>query len=308
MLISSEVFVKYSMDLNLFFMRIMKEHLIFIEASLPQKNVNIIKEIEVLKNDATRHLEDIISLANGLVSKEAMDSGEFITKYTLPAEGKTEYYTGIHIDGRITMKEQKLMPNAGQMLTPAIVQNVIMVNKKSNDIVMSILALKEKLYEDVLKCLVYTSNYPHLLDHVIREAKFYLAMLLRLQNWNIIDSEEELLEQELFWNNILKEHAEFIRGGLDPTETALFDKANNLVHTFTALVKEGEEVKAQASSLEQLTSKSIEDTTEIKEFNTSGVQGILDCKVKTILLPLLADHTLRETNHYLRILNEYKGL
>ena len=30
--------------------------------------------------------------------------------------------------------------------------------------------------------------------------------------------------------------------------------------------------------------------------------GINDCKIKSLILPLLADHVLREANHYLRIL------
>lgn len=40
--------------------------------------------------------------------------------------------------------------------------------------------------------------------------------------------EKEAYEQEAFWNNIMGEHAEFIRGLLDPTEKDLMVKANNL--------------------------------------------------------------------------------
>ncbi len=37
-----------------------------------------------------------------------------------------------------------------------------------------------------------------------------------------------------------------------------------------------------------------------------GTEGLLNCKIKSIILPLLGDHVLREANHYLRLLNNYK--
>jgi hypothetical protein len=296
------------MDLNLFFMRIMKEHLIFIEASLPPKNVNIIKEVDVLKNEATRLFEDIINLSNGLVSREVIDSEELVTKYTLPAERKTEFFTGIHIDDRLTAKEHSLVAFPGKIITPTILQNTRVINQKAIDLVISIIALKEKLRDDVLNCRVYFSSYVDLLEHITREAKFYLGMLMKLQNMNGIDTESELLEQEIFWNRIMGEHAKFIRGGLDPSEVELFEAANTIANSFDALNVEGENVKAQVGSLSELTKKSIEETLKMKDFNQKGAEGILACKIKSIILPLLADHTLRETNHYLRVLNTYKDI
>ena len=43
----------------------------------------------------------------------------------------------------------------------------------------------------------------------------------------------------------------------------------------------------------------------IREFKTAGTEGITDCKIRSIILPLLADHVLREANHYLRILADH---
>lgn len=307
-MLSNEAFVRYSLELNLFFMRIMKEHMIFIQASLPPKNVEISKEADILKNEATTLLRDIINLAGGIISDEALASGEFVTEYTLQAEAMTEYYTGIHIDSRLTASELALARRPNKLITPFILQNTLVINQRAADLVMSIIAFKEKLYDDVLACRVFTTNYPHLLEHVIREAKFYLGMLLRLKNWDTIDTERELLEQEIFWNEIMKEHAEFMRGGFDPTEEQLINKANMIANSYKDLEKFAESVKAQIESLTELTRRSTEQTVVMRDFNASGVEGMLECKVKSVLLPLLADHTLRETNHYLRVLNIYKSL
>ena len=45
-------------------------------------------------------------------------------------------------------------------------------------------------------------------------------------------------------------------------------------------------------------------TEEYQKFKTAGTEGILGCKIRSIILPLLADHLLREANHYLRLLGE----
>lgn len=307
-MLSNEAFIRYSLELNLFFMRIMKEHAIFMQASLPPKNVNLIREADILKNEATTLLRDIINLAGGIVSDEALNSGEFVTEFTLQAEAMTEYYTGIHIDSRLTATEIALIKRPKRLITPVIMQNTLVINQRAADFLMSIIAFKEKLHNDVLACRVFTTNYPHMLDHIIREAKFYLGMLLRLKSWDTINTERELFEQELFWNDIIKEHAEFIRGGLDPTEEKLINKADMIANAYKQLEIVAENVKAQTVSLAELTRKSIEQAALMKEFNASGAEGILECKIKSILLPLLADHTLRETNHYLRVLNTYKNL
>ena len=42
-----------------------------------------------------------------------------------------------------------------------------------------------------------------------------------------------------------------------------------------------------------------------KELNESVLQGILNCKIKSIILPLMADHMLRETLFYLYLQKIY---
>ena len=53
-----------------------------------------------------------------------------------------------------------------------------------------------------------------------------------------------------------------------------------------------------------LTEKSLQTTKQYQQFRTAGTEGITGCDIRSIILPLLADHVLREANHYLRILEE----
>ena len=54
--------------------------------------------------------------------------------------------------------------------------------------------------------------------------------------------------------------------------------------------------------ISKVTEDSLKATTEIRKFKAQGTQGLVECKIKSIIIPLLADHTLREANHYLRLL------
>lgn len=53
-----------------------------------------------------------------------------------------------------------------------------------------------------------------------------------------------------------------------------------------------------------LTGKTIEITKLYRDFKAAGTSGIIGCDIRSIILPLLADHILREANHYLRILKQ----
>ena len=43
-------------------------------------------------------------------------------------------------------------------------------------------------------------------------------------------------------------------------------------------------------------------TKKFRDFKRAGVEGIDSCEIRSIILPLLADHVLREANHYIRLL------
>jgi hypothetical protein len=145
-----------------------------------------------------------------------------------------------------------------------------------------------------------------LIDHILREAKLYLHMLQRLQRRESFNLEEEEYQQEVFWNNIMAEHSKFIRGLLDPTENELINTANDFANEFDQLTLEAQEAMDRAMPLRDVTVDSLNATEQIKNFNTQGTQGLIGCKIKSIIIPLLGDHVLRESNHYLRLLNMFR--
>jgi hypothetical protein len=130
-------------------------------------------------------------------------------------------------------------------------------------------------------------------------------LIQRLNGKEDVDIEKEAMEQEMFWNRIMAEHSLFIRGLLDPTENDLIIAANNFGNEFNELYEESRAAMDQSLPLSKVTSDSLKATMDISQFNAQGTQGLLNCQVKSIIIPLLGDHVLRESNHFIRLLKTY---
>jgi hypothetical protein len=282
----------------------MKEHMFFIEAAFTPQNFGMQSTSSKLREQASDFLSRIVSIANNNVSAESVRSGDFVTKYTLDAENATSYYTTIPIDTNITQKEYQLTPAMNRQFN--IDQNTIStLNNEAHQIVSNIIAFKTSLLDQILKCSIFTMNYPLLIDHILREAKYYLRKIELLQSNDQIMTPQELAQEEIFWNKIMAEHSKFIRGLLDPTEEELLNISNNFAHKFDELTREAMQANNNAYELAGVTQKSVSEVQKIQGFKAQGTEGILNCKVKSIILPILADHTLREANHYFKLLRLY---
>ncbi|WP_026884946.1 DUF2935 domain-containing protein [Clostridium akagii] len=302
-MVSNINFIQQSLELHLFFARIMKEHSFFLEIGFTQKESMFIHEADAFRREFDRLLADVISLSNGIVNSSVLKSGEIITPFTLKAEMASSYFTGINIATGLTEAEKGLMGDNLRMDSTVLERRVCTLNERSQYLIKSLVQFKYRILSDVISCRIFTNNYPLLLDHIIREANFYFSMVQRLQNREEINLEREAYDQEVFWNRIMAEHSKFIRGLLDPTENELINAANNFGNEFDKLTKEAMD---KTTSISKVTEDSFKATIEISKFKAQGTQGLVECKIKSIIIPLLGDHTLREANHYLRLLKIFQ--
>ena len=302
-MLSSSEFIQQSLELHLFFARIMKEHSFFLEISFTPKNSNYIDQADAFRMEFDILLADAISFSDGVVSNDVLQSGEILTPYTLKAEMASAYFTGVKIPINFTKAEAGLMGDTGAMdNSTRLEKRVVMLNHRAMELIDGLAQFKTMLLSDVLSCRIFTNNFPLLIDHILREAKFYFRLVQRLQNREEINLEKEAYEQETFWNRIMAEHSKFIRGLLDPTEDELINTANNFGNEFDKLTEEAKEAMDKSMPISEVTDDSLKATMEISKFKEQGTQGLVECKIKSIILPLLGDHTLREANHYLRLL------
>lgn len=296
-----ENYVVLSLETHLFFARIMKEHALFLEAGFLPQHPMYRKEADRIKTQFEQLLYDVVKMSDGLVRNSILDSGEIVTQFTIKTEQMTQDLTGITIDSNITLMEQLLSAGCGCITTPEMEQWVQNLNQTAIQMLDEIIFFKQQILSEVLSCKLFTANYPLLIDHILREAKLYRSNVAELEHTKTLLPNTRK-QTELFWNRIMMEHAMFIRGLLDPTEEELINTADGFAKDYALLLEEAR--KRNDAMMGTVTRKTIEETRKYRNFKAAGTEGIAGCNIRSIILPLLADHVLREANHYLRILGE----
>ena len=319
-----------SLELHLFFGRIMKEHSLFLMAGFPCSEKERIARADWFRQEFEKILVNVVQLADGMVGKDVLGPGEVVTEYTEIAEGETQKLSGIPINMQITRAEKKLRPGMGENPCRQIVLQVRDINRRILSLLNGLITFKERVLRDMLSCRLYTTIYPLLIEHIIREAKLYRQFVSELERSGQLPV-QTMQEVELFWNQIMMEHAEFIRGLLDPTECTLMETADGFADAYCQLLEESkkqnrcscdsvaekenqecrfvhDDVNERANqqcrySYVEMTESSRELTKKYQAFKKAGVKGITECDIRSLIIPLLADHVLREANHYLRLLN-----
>ena len=173
-------YVSLSLELHLFFDRIMKEHSFFLETAFMEKDKDLKRIAGDFQKDFSMILSRIVNLADNNINQNYLNSGEMITDNTLEAEIKTSNLSGIEIDSNITRKQIKLksgMINANQML----VNSISAINRKTLPLIQNLIRFKTNILNNVLSCKIYTTNYPLLINHIINEAKMYYNLLSKIE-------------------------------------------------------------------------------------------------------------------------------
>lgn len=294
-------YVTTSLETHLFFARIMREHALFLLAAFPAGETGYRNKADWFRAQFEKALEQTVRLADGMAGEEVLCSGEVFTEFTEMAEQQTRRLTKIPIDIRITQAEKKLHAGSGICQDRRMIQQVCRLNQNVLHLLNGLIAFKEKILQEVTACNLYTANYPLLIEHILREAKLYCQIITELEEKGCMSS-EDLKKAELFWNQIMMEHAMFIRGLLDPTECELIKTADDFAGDYCRLLEEARNQDCQ--TMDELTRKTLETTEQYRDFKAAGAEGITGCGIRSVILPLLADHVLREANHYLRILKK----
>lgn len=293
-------YIVLSLETHLFFARIMKEHALFLMAGFPCKNQSYIEKADWFRIEFESLLQDVVYFSNGRISRGIVESDELVTSFTIPTEERTACLSGIPIDTELSQQEHNLNYGCMRGESRELYQKVYWINERAFKLLNGLIEFKEDLLKNVCSGNLFTSNYPLLIEHILREARLYRDTVRELmQNRKV--SYQCLYRKEEFWNRIMMEHALFIRGLLDPSEEQLIHTADDFASEYRELL---ELAKLQdCRAMENLTKKSLKETLKYRDFKAAGTEGILNCKISSIILPLLADHVLREANHYIRLLN-----
>ncbi len=292
-ILSTEKYVQLSLQYNLFWIRIMKEHAIFIEATMPPPGRQYGLQAGLFRQNYDHLMSLTIQLSNGVIKANDLHSGQFYTQYTEKAERQTQTSTGINIDSGLTQLEYNLEPYSTNFTASTYLkESVCALNENLLRLTNSFVQFKSELLNLRTCCTLFTMMYTADIEHILLEAQRYQNILTRLQNREDLITEDDIS----FWTQNMAGHAKVMRGELDPTQAAYIKQANSFADKFDSLAAETNCLNNRTAGI------LLSDTQAIAAFKAMITQGILMCKVPAILLSLYTDHLLREANHFIWLL------
>ena len=175
--------------------------------------------------------------------------------------------------------------------------------------VKDIIEFKAALLRLIIQCKAAPgSNYPLLLDHIRREAMHFLDLLRSPVPKDPLNA---LLQEEVFWLRIMKDHIEFIIHLLDPSERELITAAEDFQKVFSRLLETARDLKSMAetrpksfNTVLRFTEEVIRNTMALRDFKAAAFEFAKLCELLSIVsTPLLLDHVRREADKFLDELN-----
>lgn len=250
-------FVKQSITENQFWLRIMKEHALFLSQGFDRSDRNLIREADQFFDQFDRRLNEARSLR---------PNADLVRRF-----------------------------NEGSML----------LTRRFRDFKSKILLL-------IVQCKINGFNFPLLIDHTAREAGYFVHTLENLNEGKTDPLADSIVDENVFWLRIMADHSKFIAHLLDPSERKLVSVASTFSNEFDQLLAQARDLESMVKQTEpsffgtltRFTSDVQSATTDLRNFKQDARDLIRQCRLLSLINPLLADHVTREANKFLSILNE----
>ncbi|WP_085994235.1 DUF2935 domain-containing protein [Oceanobacillus senegalensis] len=172
---------------------------------------------------------------------------------------------------------------------------------------------KRKVLGLTLRCEIISNNYPLLVDHISREAAYFANRLKELNEGVLAPRKDAIIQENVFFLKIMADHAKFIGHLLDPSERKLVDQAREFSHDFDQLVFQAvdlDSMRPQSETrpiLSQFLDQNRVSVASLRDFKKTARELIEECRIKSNIHPLLADHTFREAERFLEIIDLFEA-
>ncbi|GHH98611.1 DUF2935 domain-containing protein [Neobacillus kokaensis] len=253
--LTEQMFVERSLTENRFWLRIMKEHALFLGEGFNRKDTHLIQQTD-----------------------------------------RFHYY--------FEQQEKK----AYQVLNN--VSLVRKLNEESIELVHGFRNFKRNLLILIVNCKISGFNFPLLVDHIAREAEYFIRTLTKFNQGILEPIQDAIINENVFWLRIMMEHSRFIASLLDQSERNLINTARKFGDDFEVLLNQARDVESmlyQKQPTYPIIGKMNKDSEnaaqEIRTFKKAGLELIKSCQIRNVINPLLADHVVREADHFLYMIH-----
>ena len=184
--------------------------------------------------------------------------------------------------------------------------NIDALAGESQTAVIEFIKFKTLVLDRLIECNLGGANLPLLVDHIRREAIRFAVNITRLRRGQLMNPTEKLIQDEVFWLRIMADHAKFILHLLDPSERKLINQSHMFSDTFESYRCHAEDFDSileitprPIPSLIRFTEEALEEGRKIRDFKATATRLLTECKILSIIPPLLADHVRREAERYI---------
>jgi hypothetical protein len=191
-------------------------------------------------------------------------------------------------------------------------QQVQAFNSEVYQAAAAIWSYKRKVLGLTLNCEIRTNNFPLLVDHISREAAYFANRLKELNEGKLAPEPDTVIQENVFFLKIMADHAKFIGHLLDPSERKLVEQAREFSHDFDQLVFQAVDLSSMRPQsetkpiLSQFLDQNKVSVASLRDFKKTARDLIEACRIKSNIHPLLADHTFREAERFIEIINMFE--
>lgn len=193
---------------------------------------------------------------------------------------------------------------------PNNVELVRKFNEESIELVLGFRNFKRNLLILIINCKVSGFNFPLLVDHIAREAEYFMRTLKKFNKGILDPIQDAIINENVFWLRIMMEHSRFISALLDQSERNLVNTARKIADDFEVLLNQARDVESMLFHKQptypiigKMNQDSENAAQEILAFKKTGLELIKSCQIRNVINPLLADHVVREAEHFLYMIH-----
>jgi hypothetical protein len=194
--------------------------------------------------------------------------------------------------------------------TPETVQAVRKLNEDSIQLVYGFRNFKRNLLLLIINCKISGFNFPLLVDHIAREAEYFIRTLQKFNQGILEPIQDAIISENVFWLRIMMEHSRFISSLLDQSERKLVTTARGFADDFETLLNQARDIESMLYNKQptypiigKMNKDSESAATELLNFKKAGLELIKTCQIRNVINPLLADHVVREAEHFLYMIH-----
>ena len=296
MLTEREFFIQ-SLRNHLYYLRTIREFCITIELSFYKNNENYINIAQDFANKCDELGKEAISYTGGLVSKEALNSGIYVTEFSLPCEELTEKLFGINIDTAFTKKELELQAGINENINKEVIESIKKLNTKALVFANNFSKFCEEIRNKLDTNNLFSFSYSDFFSYIFDEINTYildLERIIRMEGYSPIYA----VGYEYNFVVTLQKTARFIRDWVNVKSVDVFDMASYYVNSFGEIID-----KYLKASISPDVQKSLADDAnnllvDYQDFLKNILRRLLAREIYFITPPVSIDNIYTSVNFY----------